>query len=122
MEIKIKNKLPYWVYFRKEQIPVSFYLRGKKITHTSTKTTCVISQEREELARGSVICALSDKYTNEKGRVESMKKALEILDLSKEERTEFWNEYFNRKQEKTYLQIDISGFSQEKIQNILKQL
>ena len=85
MEIRIKNHNPFWVVFN-----YSTNERGGKVTK------CLISQDREELVECSVTCSKSDVFKKSKGRKLALTKVLDILQLSKKERTEFWNQYHNR--------------------------
>lgn len=96
MEIKITNKNPYWVYFKHDE--------KQKITE------CFINQDRFELVKSSVKCHKNDVYNREKGRIQSIKKALEILNLNKKERTEFFAQYLGRKK-RDILQINITNIS-----------
>lgn len=96
MEIKIKNKQPYWVTFAYPEIEVEFFSKGKRKKITTKKTICKISQERVPIAEDEVICSSEDKFVKEIGRVKSLRKTLELLSLTKEERTEFWNAYHSR--------------------------
>lgn len=86
MEIKLTTKqAPFWVYWE--------YSGNKQ---QGQVTTCIINQEQTELVRGSVICSKKDRYIKETGRKLSIKKCLDILPFSKEERKEFWNQYHSR--------------------------
>lgn len=96
MEIKIKGKQPYWVSF-------SYYTNERN----GRVTTCFVSQEREEIAKGSVTCSKSDRFTKESGRKKSLTKCLDILQLTREERTEFWNQYHNRVPASNSINMDI---------------
>lgn len=85
MEIKLTNKSPYWMYFR-----YITKLKGQR------GVECIVKQDREELARTSVFCHHTDIFVKEKGRVKAIEKIVEILGLTKDEKREFFNQYFNR--------------------------
>lgn len=99
MEIKIEGKTPYWVSF-------SYYTNERN----GRVTTCFVSQEREEIAKGSVTCSKSDRFTKESGRKKSLTKCLDILQLTREERTEFWNQYHNRVPVSTIIETDVQEY------------
>ena len=99
MEIQIKNKASYWISFQ-----YSTNERGGKVT------TCVVNQEREEVCRASVTCSKSDVFKKAQGRKLSITKCLDILQLNREERTEFWNQYHNRVPVSTIIETDVQEY------------
>ena len=108
MKIKIQGKSEYWMYFR---YPVKE--KGQR------GVECIVKQEKEELAKASVYCYYNQKFTKKRGRIESIKKVLEILGLSRFERKEFFNQYFSySKSEK--LEINFTKINNKKL--FLKEL
>ena len=99
MEIEIKNKAPYWVSFH-----YSTNERGGRVT------TCVVNQDRVEICKASVTCSKSDTFKKEQGRKRSITKCLDILQLNREERTEFWNQYHNRVPVSTIIETDVQEY------------
>ena len=102
MEIKIKEKDPYWISFQ-----YSTNERGGK------STTCVVNQDREEVCRASVTCSKSDAFKKESGRKFAITKCLDILQLTREERTEFWNQYHSRIPSSNKIEISIQDYLDE---------
>jgi hypothetical protein len=60
-------------------------------------TLCFIKDEDSGalLATGSAVCTLLDVYNKAVGRKISFTRALSLLDVSKEQRTIIWEEYFD---------------------------
>lgn len=60
--------------------------------------TCAVIYDDKENAVSSGICScyFKDNFTKEKGRVIALKRAIDLLSLSKEERTEIWRAYHER--------------------------
>lgn len=85
MEIKIENQNPYWMYFRYPAKP-----NGQR------GVECIIKQDKEEVARASVYCHTSDKFVKETGRIKAIEKLLEILSFTREQKKEFFQQYFDR--------------------------
>ena len=102
MEIQIEGKQPYWLNFQYSENE-----RGGKVT------TCVLNQEREEVCRASVTCSKSDVFKKKQGRKLSLTKCLDILQLTKEERTEFWNQYHSRIPSSNKVVIDVQEYLDE---------
>lgn len=94
MEIKIKNQNPYWMYFR---YPIK--------DNGQRGVECIIKQDNEEVARTSVYCHTSDKFVKETGRIKAIEKLLEILSFSREQKKQFFQQYFNKK---TSIKLEIN--------------
>lgn len=99
MEISLSNGKKYWLVFSYKNTVTN----KNKLSNVHSRnflpdrriTTCMIFQDRIEIATASVSCHKEDKYIKKQGRKQSLTKALEILGLTREEKTEFWNQYFD---------------------------
>lgn len=96
MEIKLRNRNPYWVYFR---YPTK--ASGQR------GVECIVKQDKEELARASVFCHTTDRFVKETGRIKAIEKIVEILAFTREEKKEFFNGYFS-KNNSVKLEINIT--------------
>lgn len=81
MKVNINN-VDYWITFK--------YFNNKV-------TTCIIeTQGFVEVCSGTCYLSENDRFVKETGRKIALARALKYV-FNKEERTQFWNAYFNRK-------------------------
>ncbi len=73
------------------------YVHPKVVTKDSRHVTiCVIADDKGSVATGIATCNPVDHFSKSEGRKHSLTDALTYLSLTKEERTKFWNAYFQR--------------------------
>lgn len=62
-------------------------------------TRCIVKTKDLHLpiVETTALCSKKDVFSKEKGRKISLKRALEKLHLTKQERIKIWKDYFNRK-------------------------
>lgn len=78
---------------------VYFSHNTEKTELTNGQTLCrIIDLETGEiLAQGTAFCSLKDNFNRNTGRKVSLKKALEKLNLTAEQRKIYWDMYFERR-------------------------
>lgn len=90
LDINGKN---YVVKFHTEKVDSGFKTEQGKRILTPVSTQCTITSNGEFVGAGYSKCHPKDNFEAEKGRQFSLKKALQDAEVSKEDRTVFWNTY-----------------------------
>lgn len=86
------------VHVNNQEYKLKFYHQtGNKYPRI---TRCFICQGDEVIGDGISFCSLSDTYCKETGRRLTLMRALNDAGFSREERTLFWQTYFQRKESK----------------------
>lgn len=122
MQITIAGKDPYWVYWEYNDVPVPQAIGSLDKPTFKKVTTCVILQDKVEIVRASTTCAPRDKFEKSVGRKYSLNRALDILGLNKEERTEFWKQYDARIPKSTKVLIDVTRIPEGKLSAFLEEM
>jgi len=86
---------------RTDDFVVRFSYRENKKKHVKQLTICSINQIEEgdetmEIGIGIAKCCTGDQFLKAKGRKLALNRALQNSGLGKEQRTEIWNNYFQK--------------------------
>ena len=72
-------------------------LKVKREVKSPINTCAVIFDDKgNAISSGMCSCYFKDNFTKEKGRIIALKRAIDLLSLLKEERTEIWKAYHER--------------------------
>lgn len=72
-------------------------LKVQREVKSPINTCAVIFDDKgNAISSGMCSCYFKDNFTKEKGRIIALKRAIDLLSLLKEERTEIWKAYHER--------------------------
>lgn len=91
MFVKVNNK-EYAIKFRHDRKP----FKNKHVSTVKDETCCIIESEKIVLSESTISKHFKDPNNRKVARKKSLSNALSKLNLSKNERTEFWNQVWNQ--------------------------
>lgn len=122
MEIVIPGRNKFWVYWEYQDVPVPQAIESLDKPTFKKVTTCIILQDKVEIVRASTTCAPKDKFEKTVGRKYSLNRALDILGLNREERTEFWKQYEARIPKTVKVLVDVTRIPEGKLSSFLEEV